>query len=224
MTGPTETAPSRLIRWARLADAVFFSFFNGGFAPSSRDRRADGVIDADSDVFFASVMTPPMAGEVVFTSDPNVRYDRLSARWFVSIIDVVLDATTGAITRPNRVLFALSNTSTITGATVWTFYQFQGDATLFTDYTSLGIDASALYIGGDMFTIAGAFNSTKGFVIPKAPLLTASPATVWAFSGLVATPTGAGPFASTRLDNYDPRTPVLRTRLFYRGDNATSTP
>lgn len=225
-TGPTETGAFPPDTMGAIGPSQFFVFLNGRMRTFNESTGvADGVINADSDVFFASVTTPPLAGEVVFTSDPNVRYDRFSSRWFVTIIDVILNASTGAITRPNRVLIGVSDAASngvITPATVWTFYQFLGDATLFTDYPSLGIDADALYIGGDMFTTAGAFNSTKGFVIPKAPLLVSSPATVWPFSGLVATPTGAGPFAPRGVDNFDPaNTGPTAVGYFIGVDNAT---
>jgi hypothetical protein len=73
-----------------------------------------------------------------------------------------------------------------------------------------------------MFTIAGAFNSTKGFVIPKAPMLAGTPLTVWAFAGLVATPTGAGPFAPRGVDNPDTaNTGPTATGYFIGPDNAT---
>ena len=184
-TGPTETGAFPPDTMGAVGPTQFFVFLNGRMRTFNKTTGvADGVVNVDSDVFFASVITPPGAGEVSFTSDPQVRFDRLSNRWFVVIIDVVLNAGTGATTKANRVLLAVNDAAsngTISGATVWTLYQFQGDATLFTDYESLGIDASALYIGGDMFTLAGAFNSTKGFVIPKAPFLTATPLTVWAF-------------------------------------------
>ncbi len=225
-TGPTETGAFPPDTMGAVGPTQFFVFLNGRMRTFNKTTgAADGVVNVDSDVFFASVITPPGAGEVAFTSDPQVRFDRLSNRWFVVIIDVVLNAATGATTKANRVLIAVNDAAsngTISGATVWTFYQFQGDATLFTDYESLGIDASALYIGGDMFSLAGAFNSTKGFVIPKAPALTASPLTVWAFSGLVATPTGAGPFAPRGVDNYNPaNTGVTAEGYFIGVDNAT---
>jgi hypothetical protein len=225
-TGPTETGAFPPDTMGAVGPTQFFVFLNGRMRTFNKTTGvADGVINVDSDVFFASVITPPGAGEVSFTSDPQVRFDRLSNRWFVVIIDVVLNAATGATTKANRVLIAVNDSASngvISGATVWTFYQFQGDATLFTDYESLGIDASALYIGGDMFTLAGSFNSTKGFVIPKAPALAGTPLTVWAFSGLVATPTGAGPFAPRGVDNYDPANTGAGALGYFIGvDNAT---
>lgn len=225
-TGPTETGAFPPDTNAAVGPTQVFVFLNGRLRTFNKTTGvADGFVNADSDVFFASVMTPPLAGEVVFTTDPNVRFDRLSNRWFLNIIDAPVSAATGNPTRVNRILIAVSDAASngsISGATVWTFYQFTGDATLFTDYQSFGIDASAMYIGADMFTLAGSFSSTKGWVIPKAPALTASPLTVWAFSGLVATPTGAGPFAPRGVDNPDPtNTGPTATGYFIGPDNAT---
>jgi peptidase C25-like protein len=225
-TGPSETGAFPPDTMGAVGPTQFVVFLNGRLRTFNKTTGvADAVINVDSDVFFASVITPPGVGEVAFTSDPMVRFDRLSNRWFLVIIDVVLNAATGATTKANRVLIAVNDAASngvISGATIWTFYQFQGDATLFTDYESLGIDASALYIGGNMFTLAGTFNSTKGFVIPKAPALTASPLTVWAFSGLVATPTGAGPYTPRGVDNYNPaNTGVTAEGYFIGVDNAT---
>ena len=58
----------------------FFVFLNGRLRTFNKTTgTADGVINVDPDVFFASVLTTPGANEVVFTSDPNVRYDRTRA-------------------------------------------------------------------------------------------------------------------------------------------------
>ncbi|HET7844274.1 MAG TPA: hypothetical protein VFL14_09005, partial [Xanthomonadales bacterium] len=171
---------------------------------------ADTVLNADTDVFFASVLSP-QAG--TFTSDPRIRYDRLSGRWFVIIIDV--PAGTGAIA--NKVLLAVSNTPTITAATVWTFFSFQPSAN-FADYPTLGIDNNALYIGTNDFTLAGQFAGTSGFVVRKSSVTGGGPIVVTSFPGLVANGTAAGPFTPQGVDNYD----SAATEGYFVGvDNAT---
>ncbi|MEO8167410.1 MAG: hypothetical protein ABI623_04125, partial [bacterium] len=213
-TGPAETGAFPPDCNGAVGPTQFLVFLNGRIRTFNKSTGvADGVLNVDSDVFFNSVMTPPTSSN--FTTDPNVRFDRLSGRWFLNMIDV--PGGSGAIV--NRVMIAVSDGATITGGTVWTYYQFTGDATYFTDYESLGIDANALYIGGNMFTTAGAFNSTKGWVIPKAPLVAASPMTVWAFPGLATT--GAGAFSPRGVDNFDPtNSGPTATGYFIGVDNA----
>ena len=82
---------------------------------------ADGVLNTTMDTFFGSVMTPPT--NTNFTSDPHIRYDRLSGRWFVVMIDVP----GGSVTLPNRVLIAVSSGGTISNASSFTFFYFQHD-------------------------------------------------------------------------------------------------
>ncbi|MEO6119306.1 MAG: hypothetical protein ABIP12_01345, partial [Terriglobales bacterium] len=126
---------------------------------------ADGVINATTNTFFNSVRNA--SG----TSDPRIRYDRLSQRWFVVIINV---------STPNRILIAVSNTSTITLATIFTFFFIPIDSTLPTipntclaDYPTLGIDANALYIGTNNFcgSPSQTYHSSDGYVIRKSDLL-----------------------------------------------------
>lgn len=159
---------------------------------------ADGVINTTEDTFFTSVRNG--AG----TSDPRIRYDRLSSRWFVIIINV---------STPNRVLLSVSNTSTITGATIWSFFFIPIDttppaisATCLFDYPTLGIDANALYIGGNNFcgSPSQTFNSCDAFVVRKSSMLSGGPIVVTAFRGLVPTASGAGPYTPQGVDNFDP--------------------
>jgi hypothetical protein len=230
VNGPAETGAFPPDTEAEVGPTQLVLHVNGRLRTFNKGTNvaapvADGILNVDTDVFWASVMSPQPAGTVTFTTDPNIRFDRISNRWFMNMIDVTLSTATGAINNVNRVLLAVSDAASngnITGSTVWTFYQFTGDATLFTDYQSFGVDASALYVGANMFTIAGTFNSTKGFVIPKAPMLTGSPLTVWAFSGLVPTAAGAGPFSPRGVDNTDPtNTGPTATGYFIGVDNAT---
>ncbi|MBI3851720.1 MAG: hypothetical protein HY298_15810 [Verrucomicrobia bacterium] len=169
---------------------------------------ADGVLNADMDNFFNSVMTPPAANN--FTSDPRIRYDRLSGRWIVIIIDVPGQA--GNL--PNRVLIAVSNGGVLTSSTVWTFFFFQhdlvspaGDTGEFADYPTLGVDANALYIGVNLFGSRGlrsSFANTTAFVVRKSSVLGAGPIVVTAFRDLIPHGNSGGPFTPQGVDNYDP--------------------
>jgi hypothetical protein len=170
---------------------------------------ADGVLDVNPDVFFEAAMTPPATNN--FTSDPRIRYDRLSGRWFFIIIDVPGRA--GALA--NRVMIAVSDSGVITASTVWTFFQFQHDLVeprnsadngKFADYPTLGIDAHALYIGVNIFGTrgVGSFANTTAFVVRKSSVLGPGPIVATAFRKLVGPGTQGGPYTPQGVDNYDP--------------------
>lgn len=152
---------------------------------------ADGVLNLVIDNFFNSVRN----GAIV--QGPRIRYDRWSQRWFV--LDINIDT-------PNRVLLAVSNSSTITPGTVWTFFFFQhdlvapaGNTGQRIDHATLGIDLRALYIGVTDFNVTTFANSTA-FVIKKDSLL-AGTLVVNAFRDLIGTD---GPYVPQGTDNFDP--------------------
>ncbi|MFL6257423.1 MAG: lamin tail domain-containing protein [Pyrinomonadaceae bacterium] len=194
----------------------FVVFVNGRLRTFNKTTgAADGVINADPDVFFASVMTPVSGGSlnVNFTSDPMVRYDRATGRWFLTIIDVPSLNAIGDL--PNRYLIAVSDAASsnaITAGTVWTFYFVQqntvggGDSNEFFDYPSLGMDNNALYTGGNMFdATTSAFNGCTAFVIRKSSILSGGPVVATAFRGLVPDPnTSDGMLSPRGVDNFDP--------------------
>ena len=153
----------------------------------------DGVLNVSGDTFFSSVRAGSLA------CDPRVRFDRLSGRWFVVMINVSF---------PNRIVLAWSDAASngvISNTTVWSFAFFVNGAgsSCLADYPTLGIDANALYIGTNLFcNYASSFDGTDGYVISKAGLLAAS-GTVTRFA--LASPGGAaGPYTPQGVDNYDP--------------------
>ncbi len=169
---------------------------NGRFRSFSKNTGlADGALNVDPDVFFSSVRSDN-------TSDPRIRYDRLSGRWFITMIDV-----SGT---NNRILLAVSSGSTIASASNFTFFNIPSDSTAptrstsdFADYDTLGIDARALYVGTNVFSSTGAFKGTDGYVIRKSSVLGAGPIVVTVFRNL-AIGTGEGPFTPQGVDNVDP--------------------
>lgn len=160
---------------------------------------ADGALDASFNTFFSSVRNG--AG----TSDPRVRFDRRTGRWFVLMINVAL---------PNRYLLAVSSAATITAGTTWSYFQWTntrtengvgGGASCLGDYPSLGLDEDALYIGVNQFCgsniAALGFDSTSVYVVRKAPLLTGS--LLVAQFDAVAVTGGRGPYTPQGVDNFD---------------------
>lgn len=155
-----------------------------------------GSLNADIDVFFASVRGSSAI------SDPRVRYDRLTGRWFLTIITT---------STPNKILLAVSSSSTITDSSSFTFFSFQhdlvgatpnSDTNRFADYDTLGVDANALYIGVNIFNGKN-FQSTTGFVVQKSSLLSGGSIVVTAFRQL-GTQNLAGLFTPQGVDNDDP--------------------
>lgn len=158
---------------------------------------ADGALNADTDVFWSSVMTP---GAGNFTTDPHIRYDRLSGRWFAVMIDVP----GGNGDLENRIMLAVSDSGTITGATNFHFFSFpEGVAHEFADYPTLGIDKNALYIGTNQFkTTNGQFSDTNVYVVNKASLI-AGTASATSFTHVIGND-NIGPFTPQGVDNDDP--------------------
>lgn len=167
---------------------------------SKTTGAADGALNADSDVFFATVLP---AGH--YTTDPRVRYDRRSGRWVALMISVGV---------PNRFLLAVSNTGVISGATTWTYFSWLntrsqgggGSVPCLADYPSLGLDEDALYIGVNQFCGSDvnslAFDSTSVYVVNRTALLNGS-LSVAAFDGVLPTPAGEGMFTPIGVDNFD---------------------
>src|SRR5207237_3035662 len=166
--------------------------------------------DPQRGCFCASVL-PPVTPN--FPSGPRIRYDRLSGRWFVIIIDVP----GGNGTSPNRVLLAVSGAASagvISASTVWTYFFFQqdlvspaGDTGDLADFPTLGVDANALYIGANIFNAAGAFVNSTGFVVRKSSVLGGGPIVVTAFRGLLDASSN-GPSTPQGVDNPDPAATV----------------
>lgn len=186
----------------------FFLTINGRVRTFNKTTgAADGVLNADTDVFFSSVMTPVGVGGVDsnFTSDPHVFYDRVTKRWFMVIIDVP-----NVGEHVNRILLAVSDAASngvLSVSTVWSFF-FIPVASDFADYPTLGVDTNALYIGTNMFTADsdGTFVNTNAYVVRKSSLLNGGPIVFTTFTGLIDTIVGDaidGPFTPQGVANFD---------------------
>ncbi len=213
VTGPSETGAFPPDSMGAVGPTQFIVFVNGRIRSFNKTTAvADGVLNMAPEDFFADVMSPTKQAQLNFTSDPQVRYDRLTKRWILTCIDAPSSSETSIADIPNRVLIAISDNASqgvITGDTVWTFYFIQqdqvggADTGEFLDYDSLGVDNNALYIGGNMFDAAsGAFNGTAAFVVRKNSILNGGPIVVTAFRDLITG--GDGPESPRGVDNFDP--------------------
>jgi hypothetical protein len=210
-TGNSTNGPFPPDTMGAVGPTQFVLFINGLLKTFSKTTGlADGVINANPDAFFSSVMTPAVPANS--TSNPQIRYDRLTNRWILTIVDTpgTSPATLGNL--PNRILIAVSDAASngvISGSTVWTFFFVQqntvggGDTGEYLDNPSLGVDNNALYVGGDMLNAStNVFVTTSGFVIRKSSVLSGGPVVVTAFRGLISS--GEGPESPRGVDNYDP--------------------
>lgn len=155
--------------------------------------QPDGVINTTTDNFFNSVKTTGWT-----TTDPRVRYDRLSGRW----IFVMVDMPYTGLAR-NRVLIAVSSSSQITPSSTFTYFYFQDDS-YYVDFPTLAVDKNAVYIGGNLFnTSDGSYSGTRGFVIRKSSILGSGPMYRTTFT-FVNNPVKQGIFSPQGVDNYDP--------------------
>jgi hypothetical protein len=149
-----------------------------------------GALNASDSTFWAAVASG--------ISDPQVRYDRISRRWFV--LAIALQSIN------NKIVLAVSSGPSVSGSSSFTFYSFSigtpapADATCFCDFPGFGVDANALYVGCNMFSCA--FH-TSAFVIRKSSVLSGGPMVVTGFSNIGSTG-AAGPYSPRGVDNDDP--------------------
>ncbi len=168
---------------------------------TSNTPLANPAFSIDLDVFFTSVLSAGVTG----VSDPHVRFDRLTNRWFIVAID--LKSTS------NRCVLAVSSGATVSSTASFTFFFFVFDtftpvppapyAGGFFDYPTLGVDANALYIGGRMFNGTGtAYTGASVFVVRKSSVLGAGPMVTTAFHQIGGASTGI--YTPQGVDNDDP--------------------
>ncbi len=199
-----------------VGSTQFLTTVNGRIRVHAKSNGTIGALDTDDSSFWLPVIEDPVGG---FVTDPRVRYDRLSDRWFLQILDVPSNA--GA--NGTRILIAVSSGGNITASTVWQYFYFDqdlaspaGQTGCLADYPTLGVDANALYIGANVFCGPNidnlVFDNNSLWVVRKSALLNpATPANlvstsgaVSAFRGLLNPSTFQGVFVPQGADNYDP--------------------
>ncbi len=169
------------------------------------------VMDISTNNFFRTAF----AG--VNTTDPHIRFDRLTSRWFI-----VAQSTNE--TTNNYLLFAVSSGATITGTASFTFFRVQlssfpaGNADIgkFLDYPTLGVDKNSLYLGANIFTGAGAYSHSSLYVVNKADMIAGS-LTITPFSAAGNGTAGKDIITPQGVNNDDPSS----TEGYFAGESIT---
>lgn len=161
-----------------------------------------GQLNTDLDNFFGQP-----AGT---TTDPRIRYDRHSKRWYIICISKTE-------TINNRIFIAVSSGSTIVNSASFTKFTITVPGSIFLDYCTLGIDAAALYIGGVPFNSSGAYAPSLQvvLVVNKASLLAGGPVV---FTALPIS--GATMKVPQGVDNFD--VPITTTYGYFVGVSGSS--
>jgi len=124
------------------------------------------------DKFFSPVLSARS-----FTSDPHIRYDRLTKRWFIVCIEV------NPTFANNFVLMAVSSGEKVADSSSFTYYRFPSAlfpyssaerGAPFLDYPTLGVDKNAVMIGGVDFMYSGDSAYFVGYAVDKQRLLRGS--------------------------------------------------
>jgi hypothetical protein len=165
---------------------------NGRIRTFNKSGSADGILDTTLNNFFGSV-----GGNSSGTTDPRVRYDRVSGRWFVTAI------TTPASGVNNKILLAVSSGGNITNTSTWRYFTIPADSGTFADFDTLGIDEDALYIGVNVFDIDGELVNTYGYVVTKSSVLGTGAIHYTVFRSLLNFELGVGPYSPEGVDNLD---------------------
>jgi hypothetical protein len=116
----------------------------------------------------------PDSGNQPFLSDPRIAYDPDTGRWFAAVLQVENGfGLSPSCTFASRYWVAVSKSSNPTKK--WTIYAFDtgnifGGNTNAADYTQLGFDSEAIFIGGNQFDAADpfAYRGAWTLAIPKA--------------------------------------------------------
>jgi hypothetical protein len=163
---------------------------------------------------------PILPGGVNFLFDPRVVYDPIWNRWI--IIATRVSASAGDTVQKFRL--AVSKTSNPAGSYYFTSVNFgvagiqAGD---WWDYPQLGFDQDAIFFTGNIFTFAGAYNTTAMLSIAKARMYNGLAYSSAVFTGLA--PTLAPPIVQDdNADAYFVAANDGTTLHLYRGTNLSN--
>ena len=178
----------------------FVTAVKGRIRSHLKDGTLDGVLNVTLDHFF------DMLSDGNFVTDPHIRYDKFSQRWFIIAI-------TANFAEESKLVLAVSDSSVLTKDTVWSFcsvssknkgFNPDGEPTRFFDFPSLGIDQQAVYAGMVvMDQLNRNFITSAAIVFQKSSLFSGPGAQVTIFPNLFDQETKEGAQVLQVADNFD---------------------
>src|ERR1041385_68591 len=147
----------------------FVEFLNGVF--SVYDKTSGTRVQTKSDLSFWAAAGVSISSTLDIT-DPRVVFDVYSGRWFASMID--FNPNSNRVSA-NRFLLAVSASSDPTGP--WKGVALRADpVTLdFADFPTLGVDATGVYLSGDILDRTSTEVGPTLVIFPKNALLALTP-------------------------------------------------
>jgi hypothetical protein len=122
-----------------------------------------------------------------FTSDPKCYYDPGTGHWFLTVLQMAVNPTTGAFAAPSHTFIAVSQTTNPTGA--WSVFKFDTtddgsngtpshpNCPCFGDQPLIGANADGFYVTTNEFPMfANGFNGAQVYAISKSRLVAAAEA------------------------------------------------
>lgn len=148
------------------------------------------------------------------TSDPHIHYDRLTKRWYVVAIEVNFSF------ENNLIFLAVSDGDQITDETSFTFYSFPSvqfpvspkiQFQPFLDFPMLGVDKTAVLIGGNSFFFDENLNADSlyfvGYILDKKRLLRGDLVVYTTILGKISATSAGGLIVPQAVQNGDAQAP-----------------
>jgi hypothetical protein len=149
----------------------FVEFINGSFAVYNKTTGQN--VKRVTDVHFWSTAGVTISSDDIVT-DPRIIYDPTVQRWFASMVDANGSGTDPSLLA-NDFLLAVSDGADPRGTWHGFLFQADPDTGYFADFPTLGVDANAVYLSGDLYH--GEDNPIGPTLVsfPKADLVASTP-------------------------------------------------
>jgi hypothetical protein len=172
---------------------------------SGLPRDVNHAVDLNSFYGYAPAINRSTGAQGPFITDPSCLFDAATQRWFVAVLTLEVNPTTGDFTTANHLDLAVSKTAKPTGA--WNIYRTDvtNDGTntggvnpgpYLGDYPHIGADANGFYITTNAYPWnSSGFGGAQIYAFSKAQLAAGAASVTMQHidtSGLVNAPSDAG--------------------------------